>query len=70
MDHLVHSAQNEENFPSDPPNTTSSDDVTMLPDVSSFNSSEADTVAPSQLTTTEQHYPQCIRRPPQGYIND
>ena len=37
----------------DPPNTTSSDDFTMLPDVSSSNSSEADTAAPSQLTTTQ-----------------
>ena len=70
VDHLLHSAQKEENFPSDPPNTTSSDDFTMLPDVSSSDSSEADTVAPSQLTTTERRYPQSIRRPPQRYIND
>ena len=69
VDHLLHSAQNEENFPSDPPNTTSSDDFTMLPDVSLSDSSEADTVAPSQFTT-ERRYPQRIRRPPQRYIND
>ena len=64
MDHLQHSTENQENLPSDPSNTTSSDDFTILPDVSSSNPSEADTATPSQLASTERCYLQHIRRPP------
>ena len=64
VDHLQHIVQSEEDRSSD----TSTDDYTMLPDVSTEPSEG--TASQSQSTSIEnnsRHYPQRIRRPPQRY---